>query len=292
MHADQQDRAHIGASWNVFFEISNTYPTPLVLEKYSLTTMMITASETLSRIPAEICGKAAGSTIRRIWLARRHAVGTRSLHERRVDPATPSIVFSSTGKKQKNAMKRHLLEIADRVQQDHRDRQQRRRRHRTPVLDVRHREPARPGRQPERDRRARPRAPSPIPKPSRIRSRLGTTSVPNSAKSQRSWNSQRSSAAAESTCCRPLAAHAASQRRSRPGRRSRPRLSAPCAARAHSGSSPLRRVPPKQAMLDRREGEVGREAERSRRQGERVELSREAVRLRVVELAPRARAFP
>ena len=35
----------MGTSWNVFFEISKTYPTPLVLEKYSVSTIMITARE-------------------------------------------------------------------------------------------------------------------------------------------------------------------------------------------------------------------------------------------------------
>ena len=66
-------------------------------------------------------------------------------------PRTPSIVFSRIGNRQKNAMKRDLLLVADRVQQDDRDRQQRRRRHRAPVLDVRHRQLARPAREPDRD---------------------------------------------------------------------------------------------------------------------------------------------
>ena len=90
---------------------------------------------------------------------------------------TPSIVFSSTGKMQKNAMNEIFWRVADRVQQDDRDRQQRRRRDRAPVLDVRHRRArgrcAR-GRAGSRSRRrGRPRSRSPTP----IRSRLGTTCV-------------------------------------------------------------------------------------------------------------------
>ena len=56
----------MGTSWNVFFEISKTYPTPLVLEKYSVSTIMITARGRLMRIPAKICGRAAGTTMLRI----------------------------------------------------------------------------------------------------------------------------------------------------------------------------------------------------------------------------------
>src|SRR5215212_1812354 len=65
---------------------------------------MITASERLVRIPAEICGSAAGSTMRLIA----SRLGT--LYERAVSmrvgsiPRTPSIVLSRIGKKQKNAM--------------------------------------------------------------------------------------------------------------------------------------------------------------------------------------------
>src|SRR3954471_2797208 len=97
--------AHIGVNSNVFLEISSTYPTPLVLEKYSESTIMITASDTLVRIPAAICGDAAGSTMRRI------ASRLGMLYERALSisvgsmPRTPSIVFRRTGKMQKNAMK-------------------------------------------------------------------------------------------------------------------------------------------------------------------------------------------
>ena len=65
---------------------------------------MITASETLVRIPAKICGSAAGKTILRISSPR----GTP--YDRAVStsvgsiPRTPSIVFSKTGNRQKNAM--------------------------------------------------------------------------------------------------------------------------------------------------------------------------------------------
>src|SRR4051812_29150347 len=96
--------AHMGVNSNVFLEISSTYPTPLVLEKYSESTIMITASDTLVRMPAAICGDAAGSTMRRI--ASRYGM----LYERAVSiivgsiPRTPSIVFSRIGKMQKNAM--------------------------------------------------------------------------------------------------------------------------------------------------------------------------------------------
>ena len=112
---------------------------------------MITASERLVRIPATICGSAAGSTIRRI-----RSSGPRP-YERAVSrrvgsmPRTPSIVFSSTGKQAEEGDERDLLRVPDRVQQHDRDRQQRRRRHRPPVLDVRHRPDARPPRESERD---------------------------------------------------------------------------------------------------------------------------------------------
>ena len=75
-------------------------------------------------------------------------------------PRTPSIVLSRIGKRQKNAMNDDLLLVAD-PQQDDRDREQRRRRHRSPVLDVRHRPQARPAREADRNpqapRRRRPR---------------------------------------------------------------------------------------------------------------------------------------
>ena len=41
-------------------------PTPLVLEKYSVSTIMITARGRLVRIPAKICGRAVGTTMLRI----------------------------------------------------------------------------------------------------------------------------------------------------------------------------------------------------------------------------------
>jgi hypothetical protein len=74
-------------------------------EKYSLSTIMITASARLFRMPATICGSADGRTIRQT----RCCHGTR--YERAVSisvgsiPRTASIVLSSTGNRQKNAMK-------------------------------------------------------------------------------------------------------------------------------------------------------------------------------------------
>ena len=65
----------------------------------------MTASETLVRMPAKICGSAAGRTIRRI------ASHCETPYDRAVSmsvgsmPRTPSIVFSSTGKRQKKPMK-------------------------------------------------------------------------------------------------------------------------------------------------------------------------------------------
>ena len=65
---------------------------------------MITASERLVRMPATICGRAPGRTIRRTRSSR----GIR--YERIVStsvgsiPRTPSIVFSRTGNMQKKAM--------------------------------------------------------------------------------------------------------------------------------------------------------------------------------------------
>ena len=75
-----------------------------MLEKYSLTTMMITASERLVRIPAEIWGSAAGKTIRlihsRLGIPYERAVSTSvgSI------PRTPSIVLSRIGNRQKKAI--------------------------------------------------------------------------------------------------------------------------------------------------------------------------------------------
>ena len=152
---------------------------------------MITASERLLRMPAAICGAAAGRTSRRI----------RSCHgmpyERAVStsvgsiPRTPSTVFSSTGKKQKKAMNEIFCRFPIECRSDDRDRQQRRRRHRAPVLEVRHRHLARKRRRARAGRRARSRR--------RRRSRSRPRSVRGSGRRARRtartatcrWNSTR-----------------------------------------------------------------------------------------------------
>ena len=92
---------------------------------------------------------------------------------------------------QKKAMKRDLLLVADVVQQDDRDRQQRRRRHRPPVLDVRHRQLARPRRRGRSGSRARRRRRRRSRSRARSATRLGTTCVVNCEKSHMSRNSTR-----------------------------------------------------------------------------------------------------
>ena len=129
---------------------------------------MITASARLVRMPAKICGSAAGKHDPADPLVR-----AARRYERAVSisvgsiPRTPSIVFSSTGKMQKKRDERDLLRVADRVQQDDRDRQQRRRRHRAPVLDVRHRRRSAPSARGRSGCRSRRRATTAIAKPSR-----------------------------------------------------------------------------------------------------------------------------
>ena len=100
---------------------------------------MITASERLVRMPATICGSAAGQHDPADPLVRRDAVRARRLDQRRVDPAHAVDRVQQHREEAEERDERDLLQVADRVQQDDRDRQQRRRRHRAPVLDVRHR---------------------------------------------------------------------------------------------------------------------------------------------------------
>jgi hypothetical protein len=161
-----------------------------VLEKYSATTMMITASERLVRIPAEIWGAAAGSTIRRIRSR------PPSPYERAVStsvgsiPRTPSIVFSSTGKRQKNAMNATFctspIECSKRTEIGSSAgggmlRQ-------NSMCGIASRRPHRES--PSGMPSAIPSTAA-IPKPSRMRTRLGTTCSWNCEKSHMSLNSTR-----------------------------------------------------------------------------------------------------
>ena len=172
--------------------------------------------------------------------------------------------------------------------QDDRDRQQRRRRHRAPVLDVRHRPQARPAREPDRDAEARCRR-----RPrSRSRGRCARGSArrasPNCEKSHRSLEldeDRREARELRRVEMHRVRCHAAriaigTAISSRDLQRAR------CAA--HVASSPLRRMPAQRAPLEQREAEVDRDAEEPGRERERVELRLEAVRLRVVDLLAEA----
>ena len=113
--------------------------------------MMITASERLVRIPAEICGEAAGNDEPADPLPPRDVERPRGLEQGRVDRADPVHRVQQDREEAEERDERHLLDVADRMQENDRDRQQRRRRHRAPVLDVRHRQRAGPARHAERD---------------------------------------------------------------------------------------------------------------------------------------------
>src|SRR5436190_1051285 len=75
--------AHIGPNWNVFFEMRSTYPTPFVDEKYSASTIVITASE---------IGSSAGGGI-----ARHHSMcGIHQIRAHRERPSGSPIATPAT----------------------------------------------------------------------------------------------------------------------------------------------------------------------------------------------------
>src|SRR6188472_2388708 len=84
-------------------------------------------------------------------LVGRDAVGARGVDERRVEGADPVDRVEQHREDAEERDERDLLQVPDRVEQEHRDRQKRGRWHRPPVLDVRHRELPGPQRHPERD---------------------------------------------------------------------------------------------------------------------------------------------
>ncbi len=177
------------------------------------------------------------------------------------------------------------------MQQDDRDRQQRRRRHRAPVLDVGHREPVRPGRQAERDAEHDPEGgPDPEAEQDPLQARDDVCAElreePEILELREDRRRRREVPASAD------AAHACQATTIATGTAISATTRAPVGAPAHSPFRPLGGMPPQEATLERREGEVGGEAEHPGRQGERVELGRETVRLRVVELTSPARAFP
>ena len=112
---------------------------------------MITASARLVRIPAEMRGQGSRKDDAADLLVGRNPVGPCRLDQRRLDPAHAVDRVQQHREQAEERDEADLLEVADGVQQDDRDRQQRRRRHRAPVLDVRHREPARPEPRAERN---------------------------------------------------------------------------------------------------------------------------------------------
>ena len=84
-------------------------------------------------------------------LVRRDAVRPRGLDECRLDPAHAVDRVEQDREGAEEGDERDLLDVADRVQQHDRDRQQRGRRDRSPVLDVRHRRLVTPPGEAERD---------------------------------------------------------------------------------------------------------------------------------------------
>ena len=153
--------------------------------------MMITASERLVRIPAAICGNAPGRTSRLIRSCLRHAVRAGGLDAASGrSPRTPSIVFSRIGKTQKKAMNETFwtfpIECSSTIEIGSRAGGGIARHH--SMWGIAHTRAQRDS--PSGIPIATPTTTA-IPKPSAIRSRLGTTWVPNSAKSHISRNSTR-----------------------------------------------------------------------------------------------------
>ena len=253
---------------------------------------MITASERLVRIPATICGAAAGQHEPPDPLAPRDAVRARGLEQRRVDAA-------------------HAV---DRVQQDREQAEEgderrpsarcrssgagRSRSAAAPAAASRastrcaaspRAAPSARGRSGCRARCRRRRA---MPKPSAMRSRLGTTCVPNCENSHRSWNSTRivDSRGNFGTCaCTVQSCHASEDRdRHRDlGGDLRGAVSALTRPPARCDGMPAQRAP-----LERREDEVDRDAEEAGRERERVQLLLEAVRRGEVDAPARGPACP
>src|SRR5439155_8596564 len=77
--------------------------------------------------------------------------GARRLEQGPIDAAHAVDRVQQDGEEAEEGDEGHLLRVPDRMQEDDRDRQQCRRRHRAPDLDVRHRRPACPGKESERN---------------------------------------------------------------------------------------------------------------------------------------------
>ncbi len=139
---------------------------------------MITASAEARPHPGRRSAAAPpGSTMPADPLAPRDPVRARRVDQRRVDPAHAVDRVQQDREDAEEGDERDLLAVADRVQQHDRDRQQRRRRHRPPVLDVRHRRAAASTRERPIGMPSATPTTTAIPKPRTIRSRLGTTCV-------------------------------------------------------------------------------------------------------------------
>ena len=178
-------------------------------------------------------------------------------------PRTPVDRVQQDREQAEEGDERDLLHVADVVQQDDRDRQQRGRRHRPPVLDVRHRQLRAQRESPIGIPSATP-ATTAIPKPRPIRTRLGTTCVVNCENSHMSWNSTRIvdsrgklglSACTVQACQATRIASGTSDLRADRDRVVEP----PVHARA-----PLRRMPAQHAALERRPSRSGSRARGSR----------------------------
>ena len=243
-------------------------------------------------MPAKICGSAAGSTSRRIRSRR----GTP--YDRAVSisvgsiPRTPSIVFSSTGKRQKKAMKEIFCAFADRAA--------------ARTIEIGSSAGGGIARQysmcgiasaaPQRreaDRDAERDADDDRDREAERRSARGSA--------RRSCRTAR-----RATCCwkstrivdsrgnfdrvRAAPSRAATRAGSRAAPRSRAAIfSAAVRARAHAAASRCDGCQRSARALDAREHEVDREAEEADGERERVELVVEAVRLRDSSSSGRAR---
>ena len=237
---------------------------------------MITARERLIRMPAMICGRAAGRTMRRTRSCRGMP------YERAVSisvgsmPRTPSIVFSSTGKMQTNAMNSTFWRLPIECSEHDRDRQQRRRRHRAPVLDVGHREHAGPARKAERNAEHDPDDDRDHEAEQRSARGSARRASSNCEKSHISRNSTRIVDSRGNYSGRARApSRLPARRRIATGTAiSGADLRAPRRPRSRAASRPLRGMPAQRPPLDRREDDVDRDAEEPGRERERVELRR------------------
>ena len=223
-------------------------------------------------MPATICGSAAGRTSRRIRSSARHPVRARRVDQRRVDPAHAVDRVQQHREEAEEGDERDLLPVADVVQQDDRDRQQRGRRHRAPVLDVRHRQRrassarARSGCRARRRRRRRSRSRAPI------RTRLGTTWVLNCENSHMSWNSIEDRRQPREVLRSAPAPSRAARRR---GSRAAPRSRAPTASAVYGRRRHARRPAATGASAATR-----RSSRRHQRSGWRARGSRSRARAR------------